>query len=480
MPLLPPTNPLDSPEILRRISYFTTNNDATVCARVCKAWFDHFASAIWHTLDFDAHKRLDKIDPKTFARYGQHIRVVKNVKKKNHILVLIGSNARNLRELSITTWPSEFYAYVSDLLRRVNVSIERLKLSQPSGIPTYFAVDSLFYPASSRAASKLRSLEIHGLTMTRDAFSILLRECPSLTILDIKGSTLDPLPVHNKSYEDLYQHYGVTNLTAGFDQVFNVDGPDDVPSLLVHFPSLRTWEMSGITWHLRTPIGKIRDEVTRHCRFLRELRTRSPTPVTSDMIAQAFEDLEVIGVENGYLSAEIIAASLNHQGTLEAFVTYYDENILNRSGMAPMVENRLETAWIVQSIPRLCSQLKRFELPLYEMNMDDIENAKWGCKHLEVLYIRIKDLNTKEKVDRAVQLWKEGRPATIIGKTRIKEEETSASSSPQSGIDIPLEDRSVEARVARHLLKFKYLQRVWLGWKVHEVHQDYVRRHGVF
>ncbi|KAK3827980.1 MAG: hypothetical protein J3Q66DRAFT_321559, partial [Benniella sp.] len=478
MSLLPPTSPLDSPDILRRVSYFTTTNDATVCARVCKAWFDHFASVIWHTLDFDANKGLVRINPKTSARYGHHIRVAKNVKKKNHILVLIGSNARNLRELSITAWPSEFYAYVSDLLRQVNVSIERLKLSQSCGAPTYFAVDSLFYTSSSRAASNLRSLEIHGLTMTRDAFSILLRECPSLTILDIKDSTLDPLPAYKKSYEDLYQHHGVTNLTAGFDQVFGADGPDDAPSLLVHFPLLRTWEMSGITWLPRTPIGKVRDEVTRHCPFLRELHASGPA---SDMIAQAFRDLELIGVENSYLSIEIIMAILQHQETLKSVLTCYDKSILYASGMTPAVaKNRLENGWIAQSIPRLCSQLERLELPLYEMDMNDIENATWGCKHLEVLYVRIKDLNTKEKIDRAIQLWKEGRSITVIGKIRIKEEETSASSSPQSVIDIPPEDNSVEARVARHLLKFKDLQRVWLGWKVHEVLQDYVSRHDAF
>jgi hypothetical protein len=74
------------------------------------------------------------------------------------------------------------------------------------------------------------------------------------------------------------------------------------------------------------------------------------------------------------------------------------------------------------------------------MNMDDIEKAKWGCKHLEVLYIRIKDLDTEEKIDRAIRLWKEGRSITVIEKMRIKKEETSASSSPQSVIDIPPED----------------------------------------
>jgi hypothetical protein len=104
--------------------------------------------------------------------------------------------------------------------------------------------------------------------------------------------------------------------------------------------------------------------------------------------------------------------------------------------------------------------------------MDDIEMAKWGCKHLEVLYIRIKHLNTKEKIDRAIQLWKEGRSITVIEKMRSKEEETCASSSLQSIIAILPEDNSIETRVARHLLKFNELQRVWLGWKIHEVHQE--------
>ncbi|KAK3827979.1 MAG: hypothetical protein J3Q66DRAFT_363166 [Benniella sp.] len=473
MSLLPSTNPLETPEILRRISRFVTTRDAAACARVCKAWFGHFASAIWHAIDFAVHKNLHQMDAKVLTKYGHHIRVAENVRSENHILVLIGSNARDLRELSITEWPPEFNAHISDLLRLVNVSIESLKISLSYSATTYFAVDSLLPTSRSSATLKLRSLEIHGLTMSRDAFSLLLRNCPSLTILDIKGSTLVSLPIRNKSYEDNYQLLGVTDLRAGFNQVFSADGSKGEPPLLVHFPNLRTWEMSGPTKPFQISIGNIRDKVTRHCPLLRELATWDSAPVASNMIAQAFEDLEVIGVENEHISAEIIMAILNHQETLKSVLTHYNENTLYAFGKAPRVPwNLLETGWIIQSIPRLCTRLERLELPLYEMNMDDIEVAKWGCKHLEVLYIRIKYLNTMEKIDRAIQLWKEGRSITVIGKMRSKKEETSASSSPQSIIAILPEDNSIEARVARHLLKFKNLQRVWLGWKIHEVHQE--------
>jgi hypothetical protein len=33
----------------------------------------------------------------------------------------------------------------------------------------------------------------------------------------------------------------------------------------------------------------------------------------------------------------------------------------------------------------------------------------------------------------------------------------------------PPDDNSIEAHVARHLLKFESLREVWLGWKVHDV-----------
>ncbi|KAF9364667.1 hypothetical protein BGX34_000768 [Mortierella sp. NVP85] len=451
----PLKNPLELPEILARISRFVAVNDAAAGVRVCKAWSDHFASAIWHTIDFDVHTNLHRMDAKVLTKYGHYIRVVKNVKEKNHILVLIGSDASKLKGINITLSPSqEFHALVSDLLRRVNTSFDRIEILQPSwSAAPYFTVESLFPMSSTKATSKLWSLKIQGLTMTRDSFSFLLRNCPSLTTLDIKDSTFVSLYLHNKSYEDKYQHIGVTDLTATFKQVFNADGSEGAPSLLVHFPNLITWEMCGITSPSETAIERLRDEVAQHCPLLKVLWTRDSAPVASSMLVKAFYDLKGIGIENERLSVELVTAILNHQETLESVGTFGSTDDSER---VPMVKNdSLGASWIIQSIPRICSRLKSLRFPFYEMNMDDIEKTRWGCHDLEALYIRVQGLDTKEKIDRAIQLWQEER--IVIKKGQI--------TGRQELSVIPAGDNSIEARVARHLLKFKKLQWVWLGGK---------------
>ncbi|KAF9924476.1 hypothetical protein BGZ65_008310, partial [Modicella reniformis] len=125
------SNPLELPEILREISRFVTLRDAVACAQVCKAWTDNFVSAIWHTIDFDVHK-LIKVDLMVLKKHGHHIRVVKNTKQVDHILVLLKSNASKLRRLYLNTTTSspEFQAYFYDLMRRNNTTIEHIEIPQ--------------------------------------------------------------------------------------------------------------------------------------------------------------------------------------------------------------------------------------------------------------------------------------------------------------------------------------------------------------
>jgi len=96
--------------------------------------------------------------------------------------------------------------------------------------------------------------------------------------------------------------------------------------------------------------------------------------------------------------------------------------------------------------------------------MFDIDMTQWGCHDLDLeeLYIVIRGLDTWEKFNRAIQLWREGRIA--IRKKQANGEQGSALC-PQMNYILP-GDNSIEARVARHLLKFKKLRVVWLGWTV--------------
>jgi hypothetical protein len=463
------TNPLELPELLKKISCFVSLNDAVVCSRVCKTWSDHFVSAIWHTIDFAVHNNLHQMDTKALARFGHHIRVVKNMKNRNHIMVLIVSDASKLRQLSITmTATPEFYANFSDLLRQTNTSLGRIEIVQPSGGTTQFlTVDSLFPVSNTGATSKLSFLKLQGLTMTRNSFSSLLRACPALTQLEIQESDILSWPTYDKSGAQCYRHTGITFLGAPVGQVFKMDSQsENAPSLFVHFPNLITWKTWSSSESITVSAQDLRKEAGRCCSMLSVLWTSTSAPTTISMLTEAFDDLTAICILNKQLSAEMAMAILNHRETLTHIMTFIPYSDFYESDVVPEAEsNQLDTSgWIVQSLPWHCTRLKLLKLGLFEMHMDDIEKAKWGCHDLERLHIRIQDLNTKEKINRAIRLWKEGRIA--IKKNQSNGELESSLSNLQL-----INANSIEARVARHLLKFKKLQEVWLGWKIWKVAQ---------
>ncbi|KAF9922117.1 hypothetical protein FBU30_007806 [Linnemannia zychae] len=131
---------------------------------------------------------------------------------------------------------------------------------------------------------------------------------------------------------------------------------------------------------------------------------------------------------------------------------------------------------ILQQIPMACSRLEKLSFHAHEVDMYDIEGGDWICKDLEILQIRVKGLDTKEKIAKAVELWrfgtrerwrrqvKESKTAEMIEADAKEQEEWKEDerkdevSKVQGSIDT-----SIEARVARHLLKFEKLQVVYLG-----------------
>jgi hypothetical protein len=191
--------------------------------------------------------------------------------------------------------------------------------------------------------------------------------------------------------------------------------------------------------------------------------------MTIGMLVQVFCNLTTIAILNEELSSDMIMAVLNHQETLNTISTFIPhEGFYESETVSEVKSNQLDTSgWITQSIPRRCPRLNALEFPLFEMDMDDIEMADWGCHDLVVLRIRVRGLDTKEKIDQAIQLWKQGRIA--IKKQVNDEQAESICSNLQLDIVIPPGDNSIEERVARHLLKFKKLREVWLGWKTRNV-----------
>ncbi|KAI8358163.1 hypothetical protein B0O80DRAFT_275361 [Mortierella sp. GBAus27b] len=176
--------------MLWKISRFLTPKDTVACAQVCKDWTDDFVSAIWHTIDFDVHNELHDMDAKILAKYGRHIRVMKNIKDRNHLYVLLVSNPSKLRHLKIAMTRTDFYGHLCDFLRRNTTSIETIDIEQPDDnkVP-YFTVDA-FFPMSTGESFKFSNLKIRGLAMTKDAFTTLLKVTPLLESLTISNTTI--------------------------------------------------------------------------------------------------------------------------------------------------------------------------------------------------------------------------------------------------------------------------------------------------
>ncbi|KAF9080314.1 hypothetical protein BGX23_002325, partial [Mortierella sp. AD031] len=104
--------------------------------------------------------------------------------------------------------------------------------------------------------------------------------------------------------------------------------------------------------------------------------------------------------------------------------------------------------------------------------MDIVEEEKWACRGLRQLRVRIRSLDTKEKIDWTLKLWKQGRQKKHNNTTLEKEE--SQQEKENEGEDdedtvlsdshvIEAKETAIEERVTRHLLAFAKLEAVWLG-----------------
>ncbi|KAF9276166.1 hypothetical protein BGZ74_003739, partial [Mortierella antarctica] len=123
----------------------------------------------------------------------------------------------------------------------------------------------------------------------------------------------------------------------------------------------------------------------------------------------------------------------------------------------------------VQLLPRSCPYLKYLEFEGHEMDMDIVEEEKWACIGLLQLQVRIRGLDTKEKIDWTLNLWKEGRQkkdnTTTPGKEEPKQQKENEGEDEEDTtlLESQAKDTSIKVRVARHLLSFEKLQAVWLG-----------------
>ncbi|KAG0223357.1 hypothetical protein BGX31_008554, partial [Mortierella sp. GBA43] len=167
------------------------------------------------------------------------------------------------------------------------------------------------------------------------------------------------------------------------------------------------------------------------------------------------------------ISTDVIVAVLSHKESLTTLYTYVPfKGYLEQDQVPVLNETTPAPGWAIQLIPQICSQITHLSFPTIEMDMDDIETKEWACTRLKALNIRIRGLNTKGKINRAIDLWRTHRKERdLIDPMDSDSSQTTLTSQSSQNNFTGISGNSIEERVARHLLSFDSLERVWLGLK---------------
>ncbi|KAG0024288.1 hypothetical protein BGZ80_004528 [Entomortierella chlamydospora] len=261
-----------------------------------------------------------------------------------------------------------------------------------------------------------------------------------------------------------FQHQGIIRLEASVDQVFKLDPNIGVSafgsSLLMHFPNLESW-LVYFQEDLAVPIDLIKTEVKRCCTKLTNIDTwGTRRGILHRFIADAFENLTAICFAYSELAEDVVMALLFHSATIISITAFRgDRKPVERLDflMEQEQDHFQMSGRTLQLLMRYCPNLEVLEIEPHLMDIDHIEQAQWGCKKLKRLRTMIKDLDTTEKIERALQSWTRGRKLKGQRKKHEREEEEKLCQMSDT------EDSSIEGRVARHLLAFENLEAVWLG-----------------
>ncbi|KAG0271529.1 hypothetical protein BGZ95_000647 [Linnemannia exigua] len=468
-------NPFDLPELIYRLSRFVNNNDALSCALVSKAWTIDFVSSIWFQIDFDIHAQFADLSPDVVAKHGHHIRVVKNAKALAQVSALDHSNINRLRYLHIeaaasTTQQENSYRIVT----RNNTNLQELILfaapisgSNPA-YSSYYVLSAAFSPSYDALQQRtpipnLTSLKLKGLIITYSSLESILQVCKNLTELRLPQVAL--IGRLNRPF----QHTGITLFSFGLKSIFHEDPAR--PSILSHFPNLTTLH----TWQNTSskdmvPSERIKKDLSTYCPHLTQYKLEDYSGnITPEFLTNIATNITRITFEEEYMSPETISAIILHQSTLKKVAHFYSPGFDYEKDEVPPVSDKIKVSdEMLQLIPRRCVQLERLNLHPYEMDVDVMEAAEWVCKDLKKLRIRVKGLDTKEQILRVIALWRAGcwrrwqEKAKRTNALVVEAEEEEEQEEVEKQLE---EDYSIEARVARHLLKFEQLWWVWLGYQ---------------
>ncbi|KAF9918989.1 hypothetical protein BX616_003239 [Lobosporangium transversale] len=486
------------------------------CSQVSKSWSAEFTPRIWNTINLSSQPRFSELPSNIIAKNGQHIRIVRTVRKKSEFELFRDPSIQNIEQIRVRPKPS-CRQQTFQLIRRNSRTLLKLDIRMGKSIISHpdFALEDAFVSPDLDFMPRLTELRIQNLTMTRKALSTLLSRCPNLTYIDILSCAIHG---DGRSPGELYQHKGVIYLHASYHRVFNPDpdSPSDsdtaVVPLLAHFPKLEYWNVWAHNIQLKdSGVESIETAIKKYSPGVKKLTAyRATGSIVHDLLAKAFKNIESICFNYENLSTSGILGFLLHSSTLRT-LRAIDPNFRDWSYDADRVipvPDPLPNAWMIHMIFSRCAFLTSVDLPEHELDMDIIDIFPWACKDLARLRIRIKGLDTKELIMAMIRKWsrgvyirrrqrwmgEQGQTASKYEGKAIKTPDSLAAileevaralmtdrSDGKDEIDdmisndfnsiVPLEIEGEPAnpvvdRVAAHLLKFEKLSEVWLGYKV--------------
>ncbi|KAG0262966.1 hypothetical protein BGZ95_003913 [Linnemannia exigua] len=475
-------NPFQLPELRCRLSRFVTLKDALSCTLVSKAWTYEFISAIWFKVDLNIHPLFTDLPANIIAKHGHHIRIAKNVVSHHQISTFAHPAINKLRHLQIETAAStktrvqayeivarnnttlQFLAIFSNSYNFYFTDQSNLYISAPSFVPLSVASPLSLSTTTFTPSNVLTTLEITQLCLTHDSLMVILEASPRLTKIRASKTYITGTPTRS------FQHTGVSLLAWSLNWLFPVEQKTTGPHLLSYFPNLKamhTWKSDP---NYTIPTDRIKKELTRYCPLLTQYKLEDGTgSITSEFLTNIATNVTCITFEENCMSPEMVTAIVLHRSTLKKVSHFYTLDFAyEKDQVLPVPNNIKDLDEMLQLIPRSCVQLERLSLNSYEMDMDVMESAEWVCKDLKKLRIRVKGLDTKEQILRVIALWRAGcwrrwqEKAKRTNALVVEAEEEEEQEEVEKQLE---EDYSIEARVARHLLKFEHLHWVWLGYQ---------------
>ncbi|KAG9069410.1 hypothetical protein KI688_010312 [Linnemannia hyalina] len=415
------TNPFTLPELIHRLSRFTTLADSLSCVLVSRAFSEIFIPVIWFSIDFDSQPSFASLPPSTITRYGHHIRIAENIQSCAEIRVLANPQVQRLREI---------------------------RYMNPTG-------------------SNLQHIL---------GFEIVARNCSSLVRLDLLPD--DPVPLGEENR--LANYIPVTALIPPFGAMQEsrtdpLDGHHPAPSLLLHLPHLKIIELcdhevennpSPSNTLNTIPPRIILTELSRYCKNLTGIRVQGLRDCT-DLVSAfcstpATRKVSELAFDYDQISLGIITSLLLHPQTLTSVKIYRSVDFILDRDSVPAVEDHFWAhGQFLQLIPRTCKGLRILDIHLHEMDMDVVEMWEWVCKDLRKLRVRVKGLDTRDRILETIGLWRrEWRARRNNLPSSLDVSDSNSSNHVNSGQQNSL---SIEERVVRHLLKLEKLETVWLG-----------------